>query len=482
MTTTTADAAAVDRGGYWRRVSNWFVRVPVADPVDRRNAPILQVVLLLLGLTPPLMWLYRAFASPLPWRDAETIGVIVSSAVSAVALFGVVLVRRGRFQWAARQLLAVIALSMLVAYAGAGFVAQRHEQPLLVVWIALAGLMVGRCALWSMYACIVAAFVIGYVNDWFAFASETDVVSDLVIDCVINCLVYLLIAVVVDRGVFALRSSLAEANRRGDELALANRRLEAEMTERAKVQEQLIHAQKVEAIGRLASGVAHDFNHLLGLVLGYARRADVDDPAARRGALAGIESAARRARSVTHKLLHFGRRDVTCMESFDVARVLRELQPMLRQLFDPAVRISFELGDVVQSIVFDRAQFELVLLNIAANANHAMPNGGEFHVALGRTPDDNIELRLRDTGRGMDDSVRERIFEAFFTTKSPGEGIGLGLAVAADVVAAAGGDITVDSAPGHGTTFCIRLPPASNVGGGGKNVQGTGAAMPGAAA
>src|SRR5690606_8472389 len=227
--------------------------------------------------------------------------------VSAVALFGVVLVRRGRFQWAARQLLAVIALSMLVAYAGAGFVAQRHEQPLLVVWIALAGLMVGRRALWSMYACIVAAFVIGYVNDWFAFASETDVVSDLVIDCVINCLVYLLIAVVVDRGVFALRSSLAEANRRGDELALANRRLEAEMTERAKVQEQLIHAQKVEAIGRLASGVAHDFNHLLGLVLGYARRADVDDPAARRGALAGIESAARRARSVTHKLLHFGR-------------------------------------------------------------------------------------------------------------------------------------------------------------------------------
>lgn len=461
MTTTTADAAAVDRGGYWRRVSNWFVRVPVADPVDRRNAPILQVVLLLLGLTPPLMWLYRAFASPLPWDSDETIGVIVSSAVSAVALFGVVLVRRGRFQWAARQLLAVIALSMLVAYAGAGFLAQRHEQPLLVVWIALAGLMVGRRALWSMYACIVAAFAIGYVNDWFAFGWETDVVSDFAIDCTINCLVYLLIAVVVDRSVLALRGSLAEANRRGDELAIANRHLEAEMAERAKVQEQLIHAQKVEAIGRLASGVAHDFNHLLGLVLGYARRADVDDPAARRGAVAGIESAARRARSVTHKLLHFGRRDVTCMESFDVARVLRELQPMLRQLFDPAVRISFELGDVVQSIVFDRAQFELVLLNIAANANHAMPNGGEFHVALGRTPDDNIELRLRDTGRGMDDSMRERIFEPFFTTKPTGEGIGLGLAVAADVIAAAGGSITVDSAAGRGATFRVRLPAAT---------------------
>jgi hypothetical protein len=145
--------------------------VPVEDPVDGRNAPMLHVVLFLLGLTPPLMWLYRAFASPLPWRDAETIGVIVSSAVSAVALFGVVLVRRGRFQWAARQLLAVIALSMLVAYAGAGFDAQRHEQPLLVVWIALAGLMIGRRALWSMYACIVAAFLIGYVNDWFAFAA-----------------------------------------------------------------------------------------------------------------------------------------------------------------------------------------------------------------------------------------------------------------------------------------------------------------------
>jgi signal transduction histidine kinase len=433
-------------------------RVPVEDPVDRRNAPMLQVVLLLLGLTPPLMWLYRAFASPLPWRDAETIGVIVSSAVSAVALFGVVLVRRGRFQWAARQLLAVIALSMLVAYAGAGFDAQRHEQPLLVVWIALAGLMIGRRALWSMYACIVAAFLIGYVNDWFAFAAKTDVVSDLVVDCVINCLVYLLIAVVVDRSVLALRGALAEANRRGDELALANRRLEAEMAERAKVQEQLIHAQKVEAIGRLASGVAHDFNHLLGLVLGYAGRADVDDPAARKKALEGIESAARRATSVTRKLLHFGRRDVASIESFDVAQVVRELQPMLRQLFDPAVRIVCDPGDAAFLVAFDRAQFELVLLNIAANANHAMPDGGEFHVVIGRTSDGGVELCLRDTGHGMEDSVRERIFEGFFTTKPPGEGMGLGLAVAADVIAAAGGSISVDSAPGRGATFRIRLP------------------------
>jgi signal transduction histidine kinase len=254
------------------------------------------------------------------------------------------------------------------------------------------------------------------------------------------------------------------------------------MTERSKVQEQLIHAQKVEAIGRLAGGVAHDFNHLLGLVLGYVRRADVDDPAARKNALDGIESATRRATSVTHKLLHFGRRDVTRIESFDVVEVVRELQPMLRQLFDPAVRIVCDLGDVARPVAFDRAQFELVLLNIAANANHAMPGGGEFHVVLDHAPDGSVELCLHDTGHGMDDSVRERIFEAFFTTKPPGEGIGLGLAVAADVISAAGGGITVDSAPGRGATIRIRLPAASDAGGGGTNVQVARAGVPGIAA
>lgn len=451
-----ADAVA-----WWRRPARWLARVPVTDPVDRRNAPMLQVVLLLLGITPPLMWLSRATVSQIPWRPGELGSMAISLGISAIALFGFVLIRKGHFQWAARQLLVVIAAGMMVSYATGGYLAGRYEQPLLVVWIALAGLVVGRRALWAMYACMIIAFAAGYLVDAREATDPIDTPRNMAMAYLMVCVMYLLIAVVVDRSVLALRGALAEANRRGDELASSNRRLESEIAERTKVQEQLIHAQKVEAIGRLASGVAHDFNHLLSLILGYVRRAAIDDPAARKKALDGIESAARRATSVTHKLLHFGRRDVTRIETFDAGQVVRELQPMLRQLFDPSVRIVYDVSDVAQPVAFDRAQFELVVLNIAANANQAMPDGGEFHVGLNRAPDASVELRLRDTGQGMSEAVRERVFEPFFTTKPSGQGIGLGLAVAANVIAAAGGDIAVDSMPGGGATFRIRLPAAA---------------------
>jgi signal transduction histidine kinase len=181
-------------------------------------------------------------------------------------------------------------------------------------------------------------------------------------------------------------------------------------------------------------------------------------------------------------MLHFGRRDVARIESFDVGEVIRELQPMLRQLFDPSVRIGCDVGNVAHTIAFDRAQFELFVLNIAANANQAMPDGGEFHVALDRAANGDVESTLRDTGHGMDDSVRERIFEAFFTTKPSGEGTGLGLAVAADVIAAAGGGVPVESAPDRGATVRIRLPAASGAGGSGTSAQVVPAAVPEVAA
>lgn len=116
----------------------WLWRAPVADPVDRRNAPMLQVVLLLLGTTPPLLWAYRAFGADIPWRPGELEGMALSLLVSTTALAGVLLIRRGRLQWAIRQMLVVIAATMILGYALHGFNAGRYEQPLLVVWIVLA--------------------------------------------------------------------------------------------------------------------------------------------------------------------------------------------------------------------------------------------------------------------------------------------------------------------------------------------------------
>ena len=437
----------------------WLWRAPVADPVDRRNAPMLQVVLLLLGTLPPLMWAYRAFASDIPWRPGELESLAMSLLVSTAALAGVLLIRRGRLQWAIRQMLVVIAGTVIAGYALHGFNAGRYEQPLLVVWIVLAGLMVGRRALWLMYAAVVLAFVLGTMADARTSTDPIDTGFNLAMNGIIHAVMFLLIAVVVDRSVTALRDSLADATSRGDALARSNRLLEAEMAERERVQEQLIHARKVDAVGRLAGGIAHDFNHLLALILGYAEKGRrLAQPGELRETLAGIEAAGRRASAVTRKLLNFSRQDETRVECFDAGDALRELAPMLRQALDPGVRLEFDLADEPLPIEFDRAQFDLIALNLASNANHAMPQGGRLSLAA-RRDGDGVALAFADDGIGMSDEVRARAFEPFFSTKPAGQGVGLGLSVTHDLVVAAGGRIKVQSAPGH-TTFRIRLPIA----------------------
>lgn len=450
-------------GAPWRAVSTWLSRAPIDDPVDRRNAPMLQVLLLMLASLPPLMWLYRVVAVDTPWRPGETTSLAISLAISAFALFDIWLVRRGRFQAAVRLLMAVIAIAMLLAYLGSGFGANRFEQPIQAVWLIVTGLVIGRRALWLMYGWMVLAFAAGTFVD---IGSERvpDTAMMLVVDCAIAALIFLFIAIVVDRTVAALRESLHVATVRGDELARANERLQAEIAERERVREQLVHAQKMDAVGRLAAGVAHDFNHLLGLVAGHAARGrrEEADPDAMRQALAGVESAARRASAVSRKLLNFSRLDAATPEIFDGGQALRDMQATLRQLFDPAVAIRMEIPEQPQPILFDRAQFDLVILNIAANAGDAMPAGGTFGVAL-RTDDTTggIAIELRDSGQGMAAPVQARIFEPFFTTKPAGAGTGLGLPVVRDLVSDAGGEIRVDSAVDAGTTVRIVLPLAS---------------------
>lgn len=441
--------------------TTWLWRAPVADPVDRRNAPMLQVVLLLLGLPPPLVWLYRAVALDIPWRPGEIQGMFLGLATSAAALGGVLLIRRGHFQWAIRQLLALIAASTIYAYATQGEAPQTFEEALLVVWIVLSGLMVGRHALWMMFAATVVALVLGGIHDVRAAADLYATPTTKVVVIATKLVIFLLIALVVDRSVRALRESLAEATRRGDELALANRRLEAEMAERERMRQQLVHAQKVEAVGRLAGGIAHDFNHLIGLILGYAAKGrTLDDPVELKKALAGVDAAGRRAAAATSKLLTFARREVVRVERFDAAAALRELQPMLRQLFPPQVRIGCELPTAPLPVEFDRAQFDLMVLGIAANAHDAMPDGGRFDVALRALDDARIELTLRDDGHGMEADVRARAFEPFFTTKPPGQGTGLGLSVVQDLVVESGGSVAIESAPRRGTAVRVVLPLA----------------------
>ncbi|MGS1079238.1 sensor histidine kinase [Pseudoxanthomonas beigongshangi] len=434
----------------------WLRDVPIADPVARRNAPMIQVISLLLAVLPPLAWISRA-ALDIPWRPGEVASMVFSLSVSAAAGVSFWLVRRGRFQAASYLLLAVFAVTVVPSYLSTGFAAQVYEQPLLVLWMAIAGLIVGRRALWVMFACIALAFCGGM---WVDIARTGDARA-LLVDLASRTAMFLMIAVVLDRSSAALRESLRDANARGDALVDSNRRLEQESRERERAQEQLIHAQKVEAVGRLASGVAHDFGNLLTLILGYAGRGRrTEEPAELKQALAGVESAARRATLVTHKLLTFSRQDDTTPETFDPAHALRELQPMLRQLFNPQVDVRLALREPLSPIRLDRTQFELMTLNIAANANHAMPEGGRFELEAEASGPDRIAIVFRDTGAGMGPEVQARVFDPFFTTKPAGEGTGLGLSVVRDLIQRAGGSIGVDSAVGEGTVIRIELPAA----------------------
>ncbi len=463
--TTDTDTGHRARTAGWRAVSlrRWLQDVPVGDPVDRRNAPMLQVLALLLCVLPMAAWGMRlTLLQDVPWRREETADLALSLFNCAAALAAFVLVRRGRFRTAAWCLLGGFALTVIPAYAGSGFTVQRYEQPVLAIWIVVAGLTLGRSALWLMFACVMAAFAAGIgpdiAREQHGSAYLTDVAS--------SAAIFLMIALVVDRSSAALRESLLEARARGDALALSNAALVAERAERERVQEQLIHALKVEATGRLASGVAHDFNHLLGLILGHAARArHSDDPAVLKQALEDTESAARRAVAATRKLLSFSRLEESHPETFDLRDLLDDMRPMLRQLFDPAVRIEIEPGRHAQCVRFDRAQFELIVLNLAANAQQAMPAGGSFRIGLPAAADSaEVVLTLADTGHGMSEDVRRRCMEAFFTTKPAGQGTGLGLAVAAQLLREAGGDIAVDSTPGDGSRFRLSLPRRAELG------------------
>ncbi|NLB58410.1 MAG: hypothetical protein GX805_08115 [Gammaproteobacteria bacterium] len=446
----------------WHRAQRWLQQVPIADPVDRRNAPMLQLVLLLIAIPVPLLWLYRILGTDIAWRPGETLSLATSLFLSLIALFCFALVRRGRFQWAIRQLLVLAAAVLLLTYASQGMSAHVFELPLQVMWMFVAGMMIGRRALWAMYAVLVTALAIGAVSE---ARMLDEPLSHLLGDALIRSLMFLVIAVVVDRTTRSLRDSLSEATARGRELEAANRHLEAEILARERAQDQLLHAQKIETVGHMASGVAHDFNHLLGLILGYAHRAKMaEDESDLRQAVNGMESAAKRASALTHGLLSFSRYDATRAERFDAGQALEEILPMLRQALGPRITLDVSLAPAPSPVSFDRVQFGLVVLNLATNAAQAMPDGGRVELALEPAGPAAVRVSLSDEGPGIPAAVQARMFEPFFTTKPSGQGTGLGLAIVHSLVTAFGGQVHVESAEGAGTRVCIELPLAAEDG------------------
>ncbi len=241
----------------------------------------------------------------------------------------------------------------------------------------------------------------------------------------------------------------------GEPVIVANYR---DVTDQRSLREQLLHSQKLEAVGQLAGGIAHDFNNLLTAISGYgeflASSFEGDD--ARREDALEIVRAADRASALTAQLLTFSRRQVAETEVLDLAEVVVGLGRLLAPLLGEEVTLvtKVDAGCLVRA---DRGQLEQVLANLAVNARDAMDGAGTLELRVG-CDGDIVELVASDTGCGIDPGALPHVFEPFFTTKAPGSGTGLGLASVYGIVTQAGGKVTVTSEPGSGARFRIVLP------------------------
>jgi len=252
-----------------------------------------------------------------------------------------------------------------------------------------------------------------------------------------------------------------------------------DLTPQRKLEDQLLQAQKMEAVGQLAGGVAHDFNNLLTVIMSYSSLllADLGANDAVRSDIQEISDAAERAAALTRQLLAFSRKQVLQMRAVNVNAVVTNVETMLRRLIGEDISLSTHLDSDVALINADPGQLEQVLINLAVNARDAMPGGGALTITtdnaelsnehgerhLGAAPGKYVMLAVTDTGSGMTRDVQQHLFEPFYTTKGPGKGTGLGLATVHGIVKQCGGDVYVYSELDHGTTFKVYFPRLANV-------------------
>ncbi len=248
-----------------------------------------------------------------------------------------------------------------------------------------------------------------------------------------------------------------------------------DVTERRRLEADLRQAQKMDSIGRLAGGVAHDFNNILSVIVGYSElllaRTWLEDDV--RVEVGEILRAGEHAGRLTRQLLAFARRQPSEPRVLSVNALVEDLSRMLARLIGEDIHMHTVLEPNLGLVRVDRGQIEQVVVNLAVNARDAMPNGGQLAIETRNTrvdpdsdeaahagfaPGDYMVLSIRDTGVGMSDQVRAQALEPFFTTKELGRGTGLGLAMCYGIVSKAGGYITIDSAPGQGTAMSIYLP------------------------
>jgi signal transduction histidine kinase/CheY-like chemotaxis protein len=244
--------------------------------------------------------------------------------------------------------------------------------------------------------------------------------------------------------------------RRGSSLRVVG--VIVDVTEQHRLEEELRRAHRLESLGRLAGGVAHDFNNILGAMLGSVELLEEICPPQGREDLQTVRHGAERARDLTAQLLAFARKQPIVLEVVDLSQAIAKVDRLLRRLVGPTIRLDISVEPALQ-VRADASQLEQVLVNLVVNARDAMPNGGALNVRVRgdrRGAAEVVVLEVEDHGVGMDSSTLGRLFDPFFSTKE--KGTGLGLASSYGIIQQHGGDISVDSAPGSGARFRVVLP------------------------
>jgi two-component system cell cycle sensor histidine kinase/response regulator CckA len=273
---------------------------------------------------------------------------------------------------------------------------------------------------------------------------------------------------------FPIEAAISQIESGGEKLYTA---IVRDVTVRNQMEEQLRQARKMEAVGQLAGGIAHEFNNFLGIIMGYSHlldeQATANETLSR--SVADIKAATEHAASLTRQLLAFSRRQVLQPKVLDINQSVAEMDQLLRRLIGANIELVTVLRPEVGAVRVDSAQIQQIFINLVVNARDAMPQGGKvlietanveldgdyvehnFDVKLGPY----VMLAVTDTGLGMDPETQAHIFEPFFTTKEQGKGTGLGLSMIHGIVKQSGGHIAVESAISKGTTFRIYLPQVS---------------------
>jgi two-component system, cell cycle sensor histidine kinase and response regulator CckA len=253
----------------------------------------------------------------------------------------------------------------------------------------------------------------------------------------------------------------------------------ADVTERRQLEHQLQQVERTEAIVQLAGGIAHDFNNLLTGIIGHVTLLleDATLSSEAREDLDQIQQSANRAASLTRQLLAYSRRQVLAPRILDLNQLVAGTVSAIRRIVGNRIQVIQSLEPRLDSVLADPGQLEQILLQLSANARESMPDGGRLELRTeqldigdtasrrlpGLEPGSYVTLSVSDTGQGMDESTRERIFDPFFSTKPPSQGAGLGLSSVYGIVKQSGGYIDVQSAPGVGTTFTVYLPRLESV-------------------